>query len=318
MKTFLKRYLKYILTAVVLIGVGMAGVKYVSGREVLAALSQFHYGYLLGMVGVSALHLLVRAWLFGVLVRNIQPLAWQTVLRVYVAGQAATLLPGGVTARAGLLHQVDVPVEKSMAPVLLISLSSQLVLLICACMTALFYPSARDTALWIMAWLGVVTLLLFIRPFRAWLMARAEGVAKRFDKGGDWRTFLESARELLTPTHIAILIALNLAAALLQVGVLELATTGLGVALPVFRLLLIYFVPVALGRLSGLPFGGIGVTDAGMVGLLAATNAVSPSTATAAVAVYRATTIFFPALVGALVYFLAWRGRHGDTAEQGG
>ncbi|MEZ4617558.1 MAG: hypothetical protein R2867_18875 [Caldilineaceae bacterium] len=62
-----------------------------------------------------------------------------------------------------------------------------------------------------------------------------------------------------------------------------------------------------LGRLAPVP-GGIGVTEASMVGVLVSVAAMSSHTATAVVIIYRIATILFQALFGALVYFFVWRG----------
>jgi uncharacterized protein (TIRG00374 family) len=82
---------------------------------------------------------------------------------------------------------------------------------------------------------------------------------------------------------------------------------GAGITIPYPSLFLAYILPTMLGRLSALP-GGVGVTEAGMVGFLASSFQLDPDTTTAAVSIFRIATIVYEALLGAVVYFFAWRG----------
>ena len=91
-------YLKYGLHAAILLGVVWAAVKYVNGEEVISALQQFNYGLAPLMIALALAALILKAVRFQLL---LQPFAdhidWLTGIKAYVAGQGATVLPGGFT-----------------------------------------------------------------------------------------------------------------------------------------------------------------------------------------------------------------------------
>jgi hypothetical protein len=68
-----------------------------------------------------------------------------------------------------------------------------------------------------------------------------------------------------------------------------------------------FILPTMLGRLLPVP-GGVGVTEASMVGFLASTAQANLNQLAAAVAIFRLTTIFYQAMLGAAVYFIFWGG----------
>src|SRR5215208_3412944 len=87
----------------------------------------------------------------------------------------------------------------------------------------------------------------------------------------------------------------------------DLAARGAGARVPYATLLLAFTLPTMLGRISAMP-GGVGVTEAGMVGILDAAPGVTVSQAAAAAVIFRVGTVLFAALLGAVVYFFGWRG----------
>ncbi len=93
----------------------------------------------------------------------------------------------------------------------------------------------------------------------------------------------------------------------LMVEALDLAARGVGADVSYLTLMLAFTLPTMLGRISAMP-GGVGVTEAGMVGILDAAPGVSIDQAAAATAVFRVGTVLFAALLGGLVYVLGWRG----------
>ena len=98
--------------------------------------------------------------------------------------------------------------------------------------------------------------------------------------------------------------ALSLA---LLVGALHFAVKCVGAHVTPATEMLACALPSLLGRISAMP-GGIGVTEAGMVGVLDAAPGMPRSEAAAAVLIFRIGTIVFNALLGALCYFFAWDG----------
>jgi uncharacterized membrane protein YbhN (UPF0104 family) len=109
-------------------------------------------------------------------------------------------------------------------------------------------------------------------------------------------------------------LALTIIAFACHIMALNLAIKGVGASLPSSVLAMAYFLPTALGRLSGLP-GGVGVTEAGMTGFLTSISDIGPNAAIAAVAIFRIATVFFIASISGLVYFLAWNGEKEITTS---
>ena len=310
------KWLKYVLHAAVLIGLGIAAYRYLNGGEVLEAFTNFNYIFAPFMLLLSAAYLALKGWRFVFLMAPVSDLPWGVTFRGYVAGQAATLLPGGVAARAGLMKQAGVPVSKSSAPVAFSSILDQVVFIVCSLLAALFFPGARTAALVLLGIVAVLALIFFIPATRRWFAKAADWVAGKFNIEEKWHDFLKAMREVATPKLMLITLGITVLAFALKVVTLDLTLRGLGFSLSYATLFLAYILPTMLGRLSGLP-AGVGVTEAGMVGFLTSTADIDTNTAAAAVALFRVATILFQALLGALVYAFAWGGEKegvGDTA----
>ena len=302
-----KNWLKYALHAAILVGVVVAAVKYLNGAEVMAALQSFKYVFAPFMLALSAGYLLLKAWRFVVLMRPFSDVDWKVVSKAFVAGQAATLLPGGIAARAGLMKQVDVPVAKSSVPVVFSSAMDQVVFIVGSLIAALWFEAARTPVLIVLGVLALLTAVALIPTTRHWLAHIADRIAKRFKVQEQWETFLDAVPHIFTRRIMLTSLAITLVAFMLKIVTLDLALRGVGLELPYPSLFLAFILPTMLGRIFPVP-GGVGVTEAGMVGFLATTTQIDPDTATAAVAIFRIATILFQALLGALVYFFSWDG----------
>jgi uncharacterized protein (TIRG00374 family) len=301
------KYLKYILHAAVLIGLILAAVKYINGEEVLQALRSYNYAFAPALLALSALYLGMKAWRFVQLLRPVSDVPGNVMFRGYVAGTAATLVPGGVAARAGLMDQAGISVAKSGMPVALSSILDQVAFIGSALLAAIWFENVRVPVLIL---LGVLVLLGVIFAFpapRRWLKNVAAAIAKRFNVAEQWKNFLQHGREVINTRTILVALAITIAGLLVQVIMLDFSLRGFGFDVPYATLFFAYIVPTMLGRLSALP-AGVGVTEASMVGFLSSSAGVDPDTGLAATAIFRIGTVFFQALLGALVYFFAWRG----------
>ena len=58
------KWLKYVLHAAVLIGLGIAAYRYLNGGEVLEAFTNFNYIFAPFMLALSAAYLALKAWRF--------------------------------------------------------------------------------------------------------------------------------------------------------------------------------------------------------------------------------------------------------------
>jgi uncharacterized protein (TIRG00374 family) len=303
------KYLKYVLHIVVLVGLILAAMKYINGEEVLQALRSYNYAFAPALLGLSGLYLALKAWRFIRLMRPVSDVPGNVLFRGYVAGTAATLVPGGVAARAGLMNQAGVSVAKSGMPVALSSILDQVAFVGSALLAAFWFENIRVPmliVLGILAALGVI--FLFPAP-RRWSGRAAAALARRFKFEDQWKNFLQHGREVINTRTILVALAITVVGLLVQVIILDFSLRGFGFDVPYATLFFAYIVPTMLGRLSALP-AGVGVTEASMVGFLSSSAGVDPDTGLAATAIFRIATVFFQALLGALVYFFAWRGEN--------
>lgn len=308
-------YLKHILTVAVLVGLGLAAYKYLNGAEVMAALRSFDYIYAPFMLALSAAYLLLKAWRFVFLTRPLTNLAWGIIFKAFVAGQAATLLPGGVAARAGLMHQVGMPVSRSSVPVGLSSLLDQVVFILGSLVAALWFEYARTPALIILGVLLVVAAVFIVPTSRRKLAHLADWTAGKFHARQQWHHFLDAVPRVVTLRTMLITMGITLVAFAIRIFVLHFSMLGVGLSLSYPALFLAYILPTMLGRIFPLP-GGVGVTEAGMVGFISSTAGTDINTTAAAVAIFRVVTVVYEALLGALVYFFAWQGEKEVAREE--
>lgn len=303
------KYLKYVLHVVILVGLILAAVKYINGEEVLQALKSYNYAYAPLLLSMAAFYLSVKGWRFIQLMRPVTDTPAGVLFRAYVAGTAATLVPGGVAVRAGLMDQAGVPVSKSGVPVAMSSVLDQTVFVGSALIAAFWFESVRVPVMVLLGILLLVGVLLAFPASRSWLNGIALAIARRFNVAEQWKKMLSSGREVLNARTLLITLAATVVGLLAQVMALDFSLRGFGFNVPYATLFFAYILPTMLGRLSALP-AGVGVTEASMVGFLSSSAGVDPDTGLAAAAIFRIGTVFFQALLGALVYFFAWKGEN--------
>ena len=308
------KYLKYVLHVVVLIGLVIAAVKYINGEEVLQALRSYNYAFAPVLLILSVLYLAMKAWRFIRLMRPVSDVPGNVLFRGYVAGTAATLVPGGVAVRAGLMNQAGVSVAKSGMPVALSSILDQVAFIGSALVAAFWFESVRVPMLIVLGILVLLTVIFLFPAPRRWLGSAAAAIARRFKVADQWENFLQHGREVINARTILVALAITVAGLLVQVIILDFSLRGFGFSVPYATLFFAYIVPTMLGRLSALP-AGVGVTEASMVGFLSSSEGVDPDTGLAATAIFRIATVFFQALLGALVYFFAWRGENEKSRQ---
>jgi uncharacterized protein (TIRG00374 family) len=303
------RLLQYGLHAAVLLGLIYAGMKYVNGDAFAHAIRRFDWRYAPVICLLSVGYVLIKGWRFTGMMRDLTETAPRGLLmRAYVSGQAATLLPGGAAARAGLLKQAGIPAAETAAPLALSSLSDQAMFLLLSIAGAMWFEQARRPVLALLAVLLTVSLLLGIEATRTWLLRLIDRLMGRFKLREHWGEFREAMAQVATPPRLLSALVNTACAFVCLLVALHLALRGVGATgVPPMTILLAFALPTMLGRVSALP-GGFGVTEAGMVGILDHAPGVTLDQAAVAVTVYRLGTVVFAALVGGLVYLFAWRG----------
>ena len=303
-----EKILKYGLHLAILAGVVYAAVKYLNGEELLNALQSFNYGYAPLILLISTSYLLLKAWRFVLLMAPFADgLPRLVTFKAYVAGQAMTLLPGGIVARAGLMKQVNIPVAESSVPIAFSSAIDQVIFIVCSLGAALWFEKARLPALILLGVITAVTILYLIPTTRQWLARTADWIATKLHAEDKWHTFLESVPKVLTWRILGPAFLLTILAFVAKIVALDLSLRGLDLNLGLPTVILGFILPTMLGRLVPVP-GGVGVTEASMVGFLASTAQANVNHLAAAVAIFRVATVFFQAILGAAVYFIIWGG----------
>jgi len=271
------------------------------------AVRQFDWRFAPVILAITGAYLWLKGRRFVGQMRAFTDARDGVVMQAYLAGQACTLLPGGVTARAGLLRQIGVPVEDSAASITLASASDQLALILFAIISALWVDSVRKPMAIVLTGLIVLSLLLGTEASRTWLLSMIERLMGRIHLLEKWHGFLDSLRAMCSGELLWRAAVNALAAAALMVLALALCAKGVGIALPFPTLMLAFALPSMLGRISAMP-GGVGVTEAGMIGILDSAPGVTLASAAAATMIFRVGTTLFAALLGGGVYFLGWIG----------
>lgn len=306
--------LKIGLTVAVLVGLVIAAMKYLQGEAILAALRSFQWRYLPLMLLSAAGALLLKAWRFQLLLQPICRVPWKLPWKVFFAGQPAAMLPGGVAAQAGMMKEAGMDLGRSSAPVLLASLEDQLLLIGGSLLAALWFEPARMPVAIILGVLVVVTLLFWWQRSRRWINGWALRIAGRFNLAHSLRNFQGALPALRSPSLLALTFGITAVSFAMKFAVLVLAVWGMGLNLAYWSMFLAFIVPSLLGRVVPVP-AGVGVVDASMVGFLAAAALLDANTAAAVVALFRVVMIFLPVVVGAVVYFLVWRGAREATVQ---
>jgi uncharacterized protein (TIRG00374 family) len=296
-----KRLARYGFYALVLISLGVAAREYLSGEALLAALGAFNWLYAPLILGLTVIYVLLKGVRFVVFLHPLVDYGRWALLRAYLAGQVATLMPAGGAARAVVLEQVGVSLPKGGAAVLFASLSDQAVLLSGLLVAAIWFEAARLPALIALGVLAALGVLLWFQPVRTRLLGAASWLMRKLHLEEKWELFQGAFDEGLSLGVALRGLAFTAAAFALMPVALELALRGLGLTAPPGTLLLAFVLPTILGRLSSLP-GGVGVTEASMVTLLSAVQGIDANLAAAAVAVFRVGTVFFAAVFGGVVY----------------
>ena len=301
------KLVQYGIHTAVLVGLAVAAVKYLDSDAMMAAFRKFDWRYAPLILGCTLAYMLVKGLRFAYQLRELGNVSRTVVLRGYMASQAATLIPGGFTVRAGILEQAGVPVEDSAASITMATVADFAVMIGVSLVSALWFEAARRPALIMLTVLVVAGLILSIEKARQLLSGGMQKLCTKVSCASLWQRFTANMKEVVDGRTVLGTLGSAVAAFVLMVLALDIAVRGAGAQIGFPTLLLAFALPTLLGWVSPVP-GGVGITDAGMVGILDAAPGVTLDTAAAAVVVFRIGTVAFAALAGGVVYLLGWRG----------
>ena len=305
------RRLEYLVVLLAVLFVVGAGLLSLFGGDALQRLASIPAGTLVAMLALSLVNYGSRGvrWLFYTRRLGLAVAPGRNLL-FYVAGFALTTTPGkfGEALRLWLIERCYGYRYERLAPLFLADRLSDMngVLLICL-VGALGFPAK--------AWLALVAGAAVLLLTAAFVFPRPliRVMAARYDLGGRRgrrlfarvRTALRhTARLFRAPVYAASLV-LSLGGWFAESLAFALLLGALGTGLTLLPAMFVFTVAMIVGAISMLP-GGLGSTEATMIGLLLALK-VDFDSALVATAVIRLTTLWFGVGLGSLALPFALR-----------
>lgn len=295
-----------VLWSVALAALGYLGLSLWAGwREVVAAVVQVGPFVLIGLLALSLCNYLLRFLRWARYLALLDaPVPWRINLAVYFSGFALTTSPGklGETLRSLLLKPHGVPAPASLAAFFAERVSDLLAILVLTAVGLWAYAPARSVVglalALVVVFLGLVQWTALITAVDRWAMTRVQ----------QWARLLVKLCEIIL--HFRRCFSLTAMAMGLAIGVLAWFAEGfgfwwllvaLGHPLPLTTAVFIYAFAMLIGGLSFLP-GGLGSSEAVMIGLLVLNGLPEPAAVTATL-ICRLATLWFAVGLGAI--FLA-------------
>jgi uncharacterized protein (TIRG00374 family) len=295
--------IRAVLWSVALAALGYLGLSLWAGwREVVAAVVEVGPWVVLGLLALSLSNYLLRFVRWGRYLDLLDaPVDWRINLNAYFAGFALTTSPGklGETLRSVLLKPHGVPAAASLAAFFAERASDLLAILVLTAIGLWSYAPARPIVGLALA--GVVLALLLVQ-WTALIAAVDAWAAARPQK---WAKLVVSLCEIVL--HFRRCFSLSAMSMGLLIGVVAWLAEGvgfwwlldaLGHPLPLSTAVFIYAFAMLIGGLSFLP-GGLGSSEAVMIGLLAM-NGFPEAAAVSATLICRLATLWFAVGLGAV------------------
>jgi len=289
--------------SVALAALGYLGLSLWAGwREVVTAIVKVGPVMLAGLLALSLVNYLLRFLRWARYLALLDaPVAWRINLDAYFSGFALTTSPGklGEMLRSVLLKPHGVPAAASIAAFFAERASDLLAILVLTAVGLWAYAPARPVVGLALAGVGVALLLVqwtaLITAIDRWALAKPR----------KWAKLVVRLCEIVL--HFRRCFSLSAMSMGLVIGVIAWFSEGLGFwwllnalghPLPLATAVFIYAFAMLVGGLSFLP-GGLGSSEAVMIGLLAL-NGFPEAAAVTATLICRLATLWFAVALGAV------------------
>ena len=289
--------------SVALAALGYLGLSLWAGwREVVTAIVKVGPVMLAGLLALSLTNYLLRFLRWARYLALLDaPVAWRINLDAYFSGFALTTSPGklGEMLRSVLLKPHGVPAAASIAAFFAERASDLLAILVLTAVGLWAYAPARPVVGLALAGVGVALLLVqwtaLITAIDRWALAKPR----------KWAKLVVRLCEIVL--HFRRCFSLSAMSMGLVIGVIAWFSEGLGFwwllnalghPLPLATAVFIYAFAMLVGGLSFLP-GGLGSSEAVMIGLLAL-NGFPEAAAVTATLICRLATLWFAVALGAV------------------
>jgi glycosyltransferase 2 family protein len=289
--------------SVALAALGYLGLSLWAGwREVVTAIVKVGPIMLAGLLALSLVNYLLRFLRWARYLALLDaPVAWRINLDAYFSGFALTTSPGklGEMLRSVLLKPHGVPAAASIAAFFAERASDLLAILVLTAVGLWAYAPARPVVGLALAGVGVALLLVqwtaLITTIDRWALAKPQ----------KWAKLVVRLCEIVL--HFRRCFSLPALSMGVTIGVIAWFAEGLGFwwllsalghPLPLATAVFIYAFAMLVGGLSFLP-GGLGSSEAVMIGLLAL-NGFPEAAAVTATLICRLATLWFAVALGAV------------------
>ena len=290
-----------------------------NARDVGAALARFTWSAALVGCALAASNYALRWLRWEYYLRRLGiRIAARDSVTVFLAGFALTVTPGklGEAVKALLLRQSHGIAAARTAPIVIAERITDLIALLLLALVGVFTFSVdrRFLAAGAIA-TGLALAMIGSESLAGRVLTLCERVPPIARFVPKLREFQASAATLLRPGPLIVTTALSVASWFLECLAFWIVVHGFpGARLPLQAATFIYAAMTVAGALSFLP-GGLGVTEAGMLALLATFGGgIGRGTAAAATFVTRACTLWFAVAIG-LVALAMYSRRPGSRVE---
>ena len=292
-----------VLWSVALAALGYLGLTLWAGwREVVAAVVQVGPFFLFGLLALSLTNYLLRFLRWGHYLALLDAsVPWRINLDIYFSGFALTTSPGklGEMLRSVLLKPHGVPASASIAAFFAERLSDLLSILVLAAIGLWSYAPARPVVGLALATAAIALLLVQWTALINAIECRTMGRQQK------WARLVVKLCEIIL--HFRRCFSLSAMSMGLAIGVVAWFAEGLGFwwllgalghPLPLTTAVFIYAFAMLIGGISFLP-GGLGSSEAVMIGLLVL-NGFPEHAAVTATLICRLATLWFAVGLGAV------------------
>jgi uncharacterized protein (TIRG00374 family) len=307
-----------ILGSVALAALGYLGFSLWGGwHEVASAVARVGWGGVAALLALSALNYLLRFGRWQVYLRQLGTrIPWAQSLAIYLAGFSLTTTPGkaGEAVRSVFLKQRGMPYIAGMAAFVSERLSDLIGIVVLACIGLADHPEMRPLVLVAIGACLVVLSLLSAGDALAVLHRRSEAATSR--SGRAWHHLLGIARAAKNCHRLPVLLPVTLLSVVAwscEALAFHLLLRWLGMPTSWGFSFFVYAVGMLAGALSFLP-GGLGSTEAVMVGLLL-WSGHPQADSVAAIVLIRVCTLWFAVLLGLVALPVVARSPRADAAR---
>lgn len=286
--------------------------------EFASASREFDWLYIFPVIALVTANYLIRAERWHRYLKKVGiGMSRKHSYRIFLAGLAMSVTPGKVgEALKGVLLKLEKnePVERGVGLVFVERISDVIGVIALVAIGAIAFPYAVvSITIVVIAVAGIVAIVTSER-LTGWLVNGLKR-RRRLRKIGDALSLpLTDTRVLLRGTHLAEGTAFSIAAWTCEAAAFFLILKGVSEDIALLEALFIYSFSSVVGAISMLP-GGMGTTEATMIGLLLVVGVASP-TASFAVILTRVCTLWYA--VGTGIVFMALFRRSQENHEGGG